>query len=134
MNYQNEIIRLLSSGDEAGADKIRRKQAAYLRNHVERKDTPRCYSCPHMAENMRFERKAVYGKIDGKRRKRWIEPFDIWCLKGDMFRVNLNHRRWWGFDRRCPLNPYTHHCSVCGKRMCTALRMCRACKKSRAYL
>jgi len=134
MNYHNEIILRLLLGDNAGADKLRRKQEVYLRNHVERKDTPWCYDCPHMTENRGFERKPVCGKIDGKRRRRRIEPGDMWCLKDDMFRINLNHRRWWGFDRRCPLNPYTHHCEVCGQRMCTTLIMCRICKKSREYL
>jgi hypothetical protein len=99
------------------------------KNHVHK---PSCYTCPHRTKNENyFEKKAVFGKIDGKRRKRWIMPGDSWCLNGAMFRINLSHLRWWGFDRRCPLNPYNHHCELCGLRMCTADKMCKTCAKNR---
>ena len=130
----SDIFNRLIIGDKAGAQKLMRKQAAYQMKHVERKTTPRCYACPHRVDNFTLERQTVFGKIDGKRRRRRIMPGDSWCVNGDMFRINGNHRRWWGFDRRCPLNPYTHTCLVCGKRMCTTLKMCKSCAKSREYL
>ena len=98
-------------------------------------EKPRCYFCDHKVENKHlFETITITGRIDGKKRRKRVKPLDMWCLNGAMFRINKNHRRWWGFDRRCPLNPYTHTCLVCGRRMCTSKKMCSSCAKSRQYL
>lgn len=132
---QMEILRRIVSGDLAGAREYANSVAGRKKHRARHPDAPFCTVCPHKAENRDpVESKTVVGKIDGKKRRRRMKPGELWCLNGDMFRINKNQRRWWGFDRRCPLNPHTHSCEVCGKRMCTYNKMCKSCAKSREYL
>lgn len=128
----NEIKEPVTTGG-----KLTFKDYFHLFHSEKRPDVvpPRCILCEHMVENRDlFDSKMITGKIDGKRRKRSIKPLDSWCVNGNMFRINKNQKRWWGFDRRCPLNPYTHTCEVCGTRMCISDTICKSCKKSRQYL
>lgn len=132
---QVQILNRLANGDLAGAREYVRVSAGH-KNHKERHPkAPYCSICQHKAENRDpCDSITVVGKIDGKKRRRRIKPGDMWCLNGTMFRINKNQRRWWGFDRRCPLNPHTHTCEVCGTRMCTYDKKCKSCAKSREYL
>jgi hypothetical protein len=55
---------------------------------------------------------------------------EMYCSKGELFKINRNHVRWWGFSRKCELNPYKHTCLGCGQRMCTPKTVCSGCRKN----
>jgi len=90
-----------------------------------------CRTCVHLAAVTR--RKGadyVRGVVNGKKKFVRVKHGEMYCANGDLFRINRNHVRWWGFARQCPLNPYTHTCLGCGQRMCTPKEVCSGCRKN----
>jgi hypothetical protein len=130
-----EMLYRVLQGDVAGAREYALRAGSGMKHPKRHPAAPYCTACTHKAENRNlFEKQTVVGIIDGKKRKRRMKPGEMWCLNGTMFRINQNHRRWWGFDRRCPLNPHSHFCEACGTRMCTYDSMCKICARNRQYL
>ena len=91
---------------------------------------PYCHKCEHLIAATKYGDVVISKTVNGKRKRFKIKSDEMYCNKGELFKINRNHVRWWGFSRQCPLNPYQHTCLGCGQRMCTTKTVCSGCRKN----
>ena len=91
----------------------------------------RCYSCKYCRKHsMNAGDNRLKGKINGKTKTIRVKYGEIYCTYNEIFKINRNHIRWWGFSRNCPFNIYSHTCLGCGIRMCSPKKVCGGCLKN----
>ena len=90
----------------------------------------RCSYCKYCSTHNNMSDNRLTGKINGKKKTVRLKFGEMYCIYGNLFKINRNHVRWWGFSRACPFNIYKHTCLGCGIRMCSPKKVCGGCLKN----